>query len=60
MVRDSTRAATWALAWRVACVQDYNANATLTILDLYSNEVADAGATALAEAVKATVLTCGQ
>ena len=48
------RAATCALAWRVAGVQDHEANTSLTLLSLEDNIVGDAGATALAEAVKAT------
>ena len=55
---DRTRAATCALAWVVGTVQDQKANATLTELNLNSNNVGDAGASALAEAVKATVFTC--
>ena len=39
----------------VAAVNDHKANTTLTGLGLDSNKVADAGATALAEALKATV-----
>ena len=39
----------------VAAVNDHKANTTLTGLRLDNNEVADAGATALAEALKATV-----
>ena len=39
----------------VAAVNDHKANTTLTYLRLDSNKVADAGATALAEALKATV-----
>ena len=52
------RAATCALAWGVAGVQDHKANTSLTLLSLGYDEVGDAGATALAEAVKVTVLTC--
>ena len=40
-------------------VQDQKANATLTDLVLWGNDVGDAGATALADALQATVLTCG-
>ena len=58
VVCDSRRAATCALAWVVGAVQDQKANATLTKFDLDYNNVGDAGATALAEAVRATVLTC--
>ena len=36
-------------------VQDQKANTTLTILSLWSNKVGDAGATALADALQATV-----
>ena len=54
------RAATCALAWRVAGVQDHKANTSLTELILRNNKVGDAGATALAEPVKGTVLTCTQ
>ena len=50
--------ATCAFAWRVAGVQDHKANTSLTELNLWNNKVGDAGATALAEAVKATVLMC--
>ena len=39
-------------------VKDHKANATLTKLSLFKNRVGDAGATALAEALKAPVLTC--
>ena len=39
-------------------VNDHEANGTLTKLDLYKNRVGDAGAAALAEALKATVLMC--
>ena len=39
----------------VAAVNDHKANTTLTGLRLDNNKVADAGATALAEALKATV-----
>ena len=42
----------------MGAVTDHKANATLTELNLYDNRVGDAGATALAEALKATVLTC--
>ena len=52
--------ATCALACRVASVKDHKGNAFLTKLDLSKNKVGDAGATALAEAVKATVLMCVQ
>ena len=54
------RAATCALAWVVAAVEHCKANTSLTDLNLRDNEVGDAGATALAEAVKATVLMCVQ
>ena len=53
-------AATCALAWVVVGVQDHKANTSLTELNLWSNEVGDVGATALAETLKATVLTCTQ
>ena len=59
-MRDSTRAATCALAWALAGVKDHKGNTSLTKLDLRRNKVGDAGATALAEAVKATVLKCVQ
>ena len=49
-----------ALLWMVAAANDHKANTTLTELWLNDNEVADAGATALAEALEATVWTCGQ
>ena len=39
----------------VAAVQDQKANRALTTLDLRYNDVGDAGAAALAEALKATV-----
>ena len=52
------RAATCALAWGVAGVQDHKANTSLTDLSLWNNNVGDAGATALADALQATVLTC--
>ena len=42
------------------CCEHHKANTTLTVLSLMYNEVADAGATALAEALEATVWTCGQ
>ena len=53
-------AATCALAWVVVGVQDHKANTSLTELNLRNNKVGDVGATALAEVVKATVLTCTQ
>ena len=34
------------------------ANSSLTVLNLWKNDVGDAGAVALAEALKATVVTC--
>ena len=43
----------------ITAAQDQKANATLTELNLYNNRVGDAGATALADALQATVLTCG-
>ena len=43
----------------VASVKRCKANAALTKLNLWSNMVANAGAAALADAVRATVLTCG-
>ena len=49
-----------ALVSVVAAVNDHKANTTLTYLRLDNNKVADAGATALAEALKATVWTFGQ
>ena len=44
----------------IRLVQDHKANTSLTKLNLSGNKVGDVGATVLAEAVKATVLTCGQ
>ena len=55
VVCDSRRAATCALAW--VSVKDHKANATLTVLKL-GNIVGDGGASALADALKAAVLTC--
>ena len=46
--------------WVVAAANDHKANTTLTQLWLQNNKVADAGATALAEALQATVWTCSQ
>ena len=43
----------------VASVKRCKANAALTKLNLWSNMVANAGPAALADAVRATVLTCG-
>ena len=42
----------------MGAVTDQKANATLTVLDLRDNSVGDGGAAALADALKATVLTC--
>ena len=42
----------------MGAVTDHKANASLTALNLQWNKVGDAGATALAEALKATVLMC--
>ena len=42
----------------MGAVQDQKANATLTELYLRGNTVGDGGASALADALKATVLTC--
>ena len=53
-------AATCALAWVVAAVEHCKANTSLTVLYLAENKVGAAGATALADALQATVLTCGQ
>ena len=39
-------------------VKDHKANTSLTALNLQWNKVGDAGATALAEALRATILTC--
>ena len=39
-------------------VKHHKANAALTKLDLENNRVGDAGATALADALQAAVLTC--
>ena len=47
-----------ALVSVVAVVQDQKANRALATLYLHNNDVGDAGAAALAEALKATVLTC--
>ena len=60
VVCDSMHAATSALAWVVAAVEHCKANTSLTKLSLVDNKVGDAGATALADALQATVLTCGQ
>ena len=38
--------------------KNYEANSSLTVLNLEKNGVGDAGAVALAEALKATVVTC--
>ena len=46
------------LAWVVDGVQYQKANATLTKLNINENSVGDGGASALADALKATVLTC--
>ena len=43
----------------ITAVQDQKANATLTKLVLSNNHVGDAGATALADALQATVSVCG-
>ena len=51
-------AATCALSWVVAAVEHCKANTSLTALYLAENKVGDAGATALADALQATVLTC--
>ena len=56
MVCDSRREAT--LRVGMGAVTDQKANATLTVLYLSFNRVGDAGASALADALKATVLTC--
>ena len=42
----------------MGAVKDQKANTSLTALHLNGNRVGDAGATALAKALKATVLTC--
>ena len=42
----------------MGAVKDHKGNTSLTVLNLYGNNVGDAGAAALAQAVKATVLTC--
>ena len=44
----------------MGAVKDQKANATLTALSLFVNRVGDGGAAALADALKATVLTCSQ
>ena len=41
-----------------AAVKDHQANTSLIELNLDNNKVGDAGATALADALQATVLTC--
>ena len=43
----------------ITAVQDQKANAILTALNLRDNNVGDAGATALADALQATVSVCG-
>ena len=43
----------------ITAVQDQKANAILTALNLRDNHVGDAGATALADALQATVSACG-
>ena len=45
----------WLLVSVVAAVQDQKANRALTTLDLAYNDCGDAGAAALAKALKATV-----
>ena len=45
--------------WCFLYSKNYEANSALTKLDLGGNYVGDAGAVALAEALKATVVTCG-
>ena len=42
----------------MGAVKDHKGNTSLTELNLRGNNVGDAGAAALAQAVKATVLTC--
>ena len=44
----------------MGAVKDHQANTSLTKLFLDGNKVGDAGAAALADALQATVLTCGQ
>ena len=44
----------------MGAVKDHQANTSLTTLTLEGNNVGDAGAAALADALQATVLTCGQ
>ena len=56
VVCDSTRASH--LCACTGAVKDQKANATLTELNLWNNRVGDGGASALADALKATVLTC--
>ena len=43
---------------RISAVKDHKANTSLTVLDLVKNNVGDAGAAALADALQATVLMC--
>ena len=45
--------------WCFLYSKNYEANSALTKLYLGGNKVGDAGAVALAEALKATVVTCG-
>ena len=52
-------AAVCRLGWCSLLRGTYKANTTLTVLQLWANSVGDAGAVALAEALKATVVTCG-
>ena len=42
----------------MGAVTDHKGNTSLTKLDLWNNKVGDAGATALAKSLEATVLTC--
>ena len=59
MVCVITPAATCPLVWVVAELQNCKANKTLTRLTLHNNKVGHAGATALADALQATVSACG-
>ena len=55
-----TPAATCPLTWVVAALQNCKANKTLTRLTLHNNNIKNTSATALADALQATVSACGQ